>query len=93
MVGSFLALLARLTWWSVLPNGHRASFYDVWGGRRLRPARFRARLRQDLTTVLGLLADSVVTAQVAARFSLIEASAAMRLAESHTVRGKVLLTP
>lgn len=93
MVGSFLVHVARLGWWSVLPNGRRASFYDVWSGRRLRPARFRAHQREDLTTVLGLLADGTVTAHVAARFPLTEVTAAMELAESRTVRGKVVLLP
>lgn len=35
----------------------------------------------------------VLTAEIGARFPLTEASAAMRLAESHTVRGKVVLIP
>jgi NADPH:quinone reductase-like Zn-dependent oxidoreductase len=93
LVPQFLALLARLAGWTILPNGHRASFYDVWSGRRLRPARFRARLHQDMSAVLGLLADGVLTAEVGACFPLTEVSAAMRLAESHTVRGKVVLIP
>ncbi|WP_344441101.1 medium chain dehydrogenase/reductase family protein [Kitasatospora nipponensis] len=89
----FFALLGRLTLWNVLPNGRRAGFYDVWHGKRVSPARFRARMRQDLSAVLGLLADGVLTAEIAASFPLTEASAAMRLAESHTVRGKVVLVP
>lgn len=93
LVLSFVALLGRLALWTLLPNGRSASFYDVWSGHRLRPARFRARLRQDLTSVFRLLADGDVTAQVAARFPLVEAAAAMELAESHTVRGKVILIP
>jgi NADPH:quinone reductase-like Zn-dependent oxidoreductase len=93
LIPQFIALLARLAMWTILPNGRRASFYDVWSGRRLRPARFHARLHQDMSTVLGLLADGVLTAEVGARFPLTEVSAAMRLAESHTVRGKVILIP
>jgi len=93
LIPLFVALLARLAWWNLLPNGHRASFYDVWSGRRLRPARFRARLHDDMGTVLGLLVDGVLTAEVGARFPLTEASEAMRVAESHTVRGKVVLIP
>jgi len=93
LIPLFLALLARLTWWNALPNGRRASFYDVWSGKRLRPARFRARLHEDMGVVLGLLADGVLTAEVGATFPLTDASEAMRVAESHTVRGKVVLIP
>jgi NADPH2:quinone reductase len=93
LVPQFVALLARLAVWNALPNGRGASFYDVWSGRRLRPARFWARLHQDLSAVLGLMADGVLTAEIGAQFPLTEVSAAMRLAESHTVRGKVVLVP
>ncbi|WP_024285578.1 medium chain dehydrogenase/reductase family protein [Cellulomonas sp. KRMCY2] len=93
LVPQFVAVLARLAWWNTLPNGHRATFYDVWSGRRLRPARFRARLHEDLGVVLGLLADGILRAEVGARFPLTEAGEAMRVAESHTVRGKVVLIP
>jgi NADPH:quinone reductase-like Zn-dependent oxidoreductase len=65
----------------------------VWAGRRLRPAAFRARLGADLTTVLGLLADGVLTAQIAARLPLTSAPEAMALAESRAVPGKVILLP
>ncbi|WP_042405107.1 medium chain dehydrogenase/reductase family protein [Streptacidiphilus carbonis] len=94
LVPQFIALLARLALWSALSNrGRSASFYDVWSGKHLRPAHFRAVLHQDLGTVLGLLADGVLTAEVGARFPLTEIAAAMKLAESHTVRGKVVLIP
>ena len=47
----------------------------------------------DLTTVLDLLADGTLTAQVAARLPLAQAREAMELAESHTALGKVVLIP
>ncbi len=87
-----LKLIGRLTLWNVLPNGRRASFFNVWGGLRNRPA-FRARLREDLGQVFALLADGTLTAQVAARMPLTEVAEAMRLAESGTVTGKVVLVP
>jgi NADPH:quinone reductase-like Zn-dependent oxidoreductase len=87
------AQLAQLAAWNYLPTGRRASFYNVWGGHRANPARFWARLRDDLGQVLALLRDGVLTAQVAARLPLTEATAAMELAESHTVVGKVILEP
>ncbi len=93
MIPAFCALLAQLAWWNMLPNGHAVSFYNVWTGHRTRPTRFRARLHQDLTTVLNLLADGALTAQVAARFSLSQVAQALELAESHTALGKVVLIP
>ena len=87
-----LLLVARLAWWNVLPNGHSATFFNIWTGRRRRAA-FQARLREDLTAVFGLLADGAITAQIAARIPLTEASEALRLAESGTVTGKVVLVP
>ena len=87
-----LALISRLMWWNLLPNGRRASFFNVWAGLRRREA-FRRRLRADLTAVFDLLATGALTAQVAARIPLPRAAEAMRLAESGTVAGKVVLLP
>jgi NADPH:quinone reductase-like Zn-dependent oxidoreductase len=87
-----LALFGRLLWWNALPNGRGATFYNLWAGRRNRAA-FQARLREDLTQVFALLADGSLTAQVAARLPLRDAAAALRLAESGTVAGKVVLVP
>jgi NADPH:quinone reductase-like Zn-dependent oxidoreductase len=87
-----LALIGRLLWWNLLPNGRRASFFNVWAGRRRRDA-FRRRMREDLTAVFDLLAAGALTAQVAARIPLTRAAEAMRLAESGTVAGKVVLIP
>jgi NADPH:quinone reductase-like Zn-dependent oxidoreductase len=87
-----LKLVARLMAWHLLPNGRSARFYNFWAGKRRIDA-FRDRLREDLTAVLGLLADGVLTAQVAARFPLSEAGSALALAESRTVIGKVVIVP
>jgi NADPH:quinone reductase-like Zn-dependent oxidoreductase len=89
----FLALMALLAWWNWLPNGYSASFYNIWSGHGLRPRTFRKRLREDLTTVLTLLEDGVLTPQIAARLPLTAASQAMELAESHTAYGKIVLIP
>ncbi|MGW4691246.1 medium chain dehydrogenase/reductase family protein [Kitasatospora cineracea] len=88
-----LKVLARTWWWNALPNGRRAHFYNIWAGRTLRPARFRARLRADLTAVLEALRRGELTAPIAARLPLTEAAEALRLAESGTVTGKVVLVP
>jgi NADPH:quinone reductase-like Zn-dependent oxidoreductase len=85
-----LALFARLAVWNLLPNGHKATFFNFWAGRR-NAARFRAALRDDLTQVLTLLARGEITPQIAARLPLTEAARAMRVAESGTVAGKVVL--
>lgn len=88
-----LALFGRLLVWNALPNGRGAHFYNFWAGRGRRADAFRARLREDLTEVLRLLADGVLAPRVAARVPLSEASRAMTLAESRTVVGKVVLVP
>jgi NADPH:quinone reductase-like Zn-dependent oxidoreductase len=87
-----LALIARLVAWNLLPNGHKATFFNFWAGRR-NAARFRAALRDDLTQVFALLARAEITPQIAARVPLTEAARAVRLAESGTVAGKVVLLP
>ena len=89
----FLKALGQAVLWSVLPNGRKATFYDLWSGHKYRPARFRRHLEEDLGQVFGLLRDGTITANVAARFPLTEAAAALALAESRTLNGKVILLP
>ncbi|WP_226344652.1 medium chain dehydrogenase/reductase family protein [Agilicoccus flavus] len=86
-----LTMVARLLWWNALP-GHRAHFFNVWAGRRHRTA-FQARVRADLGQVLSLLNEGRLIAQVAARIPLHDVARAVRLAESGTVIGKVVLVP
>jgi NADPH:quinone reductase-like Zn-dependent oxidoreductase len=87
-----LALFARLLAWNHLPNGKSAHFYNFWAGKR-RIAAFRARLAEDLSQVLALVADGVLTPQIAARVPLADAGAALAVAESRTVMGKVVIVP
>lgn len=89
----YARLMTRLAWWNLLPNGRSATLYNVWEGHRRNLGTFRARLREDLTTMFGLLADGVLTAQVAARLPLAKAAEALELAESRAVLGKVVLVP
>jgi NADPH:quinone reductase-like Zn-dependent oxidoreductase len=95
----FLPLLAKLAFWNHLPTRRHASFYDIWAGAgkpdSAKREAFRARTRTDLTHVLNLLRAGVLTAQIAARFPLTEAAAALELAESsaRTTPGKIVLTP
>jgi NADPH:quinone reductase-like Zn-dependent oxidoreductase len=93
MILTFVGILGRFSLWGLLPNGRRATFYNVWAGKIIRPARFRARLASDLTQVLAMVADGTVTTHVAARIPLAEAAKALSLAGSGTVSGKVVLTP
>lgn len=88
-----LKILARVTLWNTMPNGRHAYFYNLWAGRKLTPGRFRQRLGSDLETVLNLLAQGQLTAQVAARLPLTRAAEALRLAESGSTTGKVVLVP
>jgi NADPH:quinone reductase-like Zn-dependent oxidoreductase len=90
---TFLGILTRFGLWSLLPNGRRATFYNFWGGKIIRPKRFRDRLASDLTRVLQMVADGTVTTHIAAQLPLAEASEALSLAGSGTVSGKVVLTP
>ncbi|MCL7381580.1 medium chain dehydrogenase/reductase family protein [Streptomyces sp. 35G-GA-8] len=86
-------LLGRVWVWNALPNRRRAYFFNVWAGRALAKDRFRARLRADLTEVFAAFRRGDVTAQIAAQLPLTRVADAMRLAESGTVAGKVVLTP
>ncbi|MFD1149244.1 medium chain dehydrogenase/reductase family protein [Saccharothrix hoggarensis] len=87
-----LKLFLRLLWWNALPNGHSATFFNVWAGRR-NAARFRAELARDLGSVFALLARGALNPRVAARVPLERVVDAVRLAESGTVSGKVVLVP
>jgi len=89
----FVVAIGQALVWTALPNGKRATFYDLWSGHSLRPARFRRHLEEDLGTVFDLLATGVLTANIAASFPLTEAAAALTLAESRTLNGKVVLLP
>lgn len=93
LVLPFMQALGRLLLWNTLPNGHRAMFYNIWAGHKMRPARFRKHLEEDLGHVFALLADGTLKANIAARFPLEDAAAALALAESRTVSGKVILLP
>ena len=67
---------------SIVPNGRRATFFNLWTGRARHLDRHRSDLRRDLGAVLALLAEGAIVPQVARRFPLEEAAAAMRYAEA-----------
>ena len=93
MIAMFVSMIARLYTWNILPNKRRANFYNFWAGHALSIRKFRQRQHADLTAVLELLAQGVLAPQIAARFPLTEAAAALTLAESRTTSGKVILLP
>jgi NADPH2:quinone reductase len=93
LMAPFLKAIGQAVLWSALPNGKKATFYDLWSGHRSRPARFRRHLEEDLGHVFELLGAGTITANVAARFALTDAAAALALAESRTLNGKVILLP
>ncbi|WP_046729299.1 medium chain dehydrogenase/reductase family protein [Streptomyces humi] len=88
-----LKILGRVWLWNALPNGRHAFFFNVWAGRAFGKDRFRARLSADLTQVFEALWRGEVSAHIAARLPLTRAAEALRLAESGTVTGKVVLVP
>ena len=93
MLIMFLGVIARLYSWNVLPNNRRANFYNFWAGHSVSRRKFRPRQHADLTAVLDLLDRGIISPQIAARFPLTEAAAALTLAESRTTSGKVVLLP
>jgi NADPH:quinone reductase-like Zn-dependent oxidoreductase len=93
LMAPFLLAIGQALLWTALPNGRSSTFYDLWAGHRLRPARFRRHLEADLGEVFRLLEHGDITANIAARFPLTEIVAAMELAESRTLNGKVVLHP
>jgi NADPH:quinone reductase-like Zn-dependent oxidoreductase len=91
---AFLKTIGQELIWTALPNGgKRATFYDLWSGHRFSPKKFRRNLEHDLTEVLNLLKAGTITSNIAARFPLTEVVAALELAESRTLNGKVILLP
>ncbi len=89
----FLRLMGQLLLWKLRPKGHHVTFYNFWAGRLLRPSTFRNRLERDLKALFELLRTGAIDPPVAAEFPLAEVRSAMSLAESRTVRGKVVLVP
>ncbi|MGS2588626.1 medium chain dehydrogenase/reductase family protein [Streptomyces hebeiensis] len=88
-----LKLLGRVRLWNALPNRRRAYFFNLWAGRSLNKNRFRSRLRADLAQVFAAFERGDVTPRIAAQLPLARVAEALRLAESGTVAGKVVLNP
>jgi len=87
----FLKVLVQLGWWNMMPNGRKAYFYNIWEGKGSET--FQKQLRETFTQLTTLLASGVLKPQIAARFPLAQITVAMKLAESRTAYGKVILVP
>ncbi len=91
VVLKFIGLLAQVVWYNLLPNGRRATFYNIWSGKGSKA--FLSRMQEDFAQLMDLLARGIIAPKIAARFSLEQIHAAMELAESRTAYGKVILIP
>jgi NADPH:quinone reductase-like Zn-dependent oxidoreductase len=81
----YLPIFARVLLWNALPNGRRATFYYV--------KRWPRFFREDLATVLSLLAGGKIEACVDRRLPLERAAEALGLLASGKVSGKIVLVP
>jgi synaptic vesicle membrane protein VAT-1 len=88
-----LRLLFRIWLWNALPNHRHAYFFNIWAGSALNKKRFRARLRADLTQVFAAVQRGEIIPQIAIQLPLSRIAEALRLAESGTVAGKIVLHP
>jgi NADPH:quinone reductase-like Zn-dependent oxidoreductase len=103
LVGTRAAALTKTGGWSshllldavdlvAVPEGvDPAYFFNIWAGKSLSESRFRTRLHADRGTVLDAVRRGEIHPVLAARLPLAEAAEALRLAESGTVSGKVVL--
>jgi NADPH2:quinone reductase len=80
-----LAMLGRLQWWSLLPNGKRASLYLV--------EQYPKWLQEDLAKLLALLAEGKIKPIIAQRLPLEQIAHAHELLETSQVEGKIVLLP
>ena len=84
-VKPYLPIFARVLRWSVTPDGKRATFYYV--------IRWPKLFRDDLSTVLSLLADEKIEAHATTRLPLEKAAEALEFLASGGASGKVVLVP
>ena len=81
----YLPIFGRVLLWNTLPNGRRATFYYVQRWPKL--------FKEDLSTVLSLLAEGKIEARVERRLPLEMAAEALGLLASGGASGKVVLVP
>jgi len=91
LVMQFLVLIGKILWWTILPNGKRATFYNIWSGKG--SAAFKNNMREDFAGLTKLLSQGTLKAKIAKVFPLTDVVKAMEFAESRTAYGKVILVP
>lgn len=87
--GILAGTVGRVALWDALPNGKKANFYVILGFKKKHPEAFR----EDLSLLLGLLAEGKIRPVVAERLPLEEIALAHTLMENSGTRGKILLLP
>ena len=91
LILTFLLQMGRLFLWDILPNGRHASFYNLWSGKTTKLKVFRDKQQTAQREVFALLASGRIQARVGARVPLSQVAQGMRLAESGSLVGKVVL--
>ena len=87
--GILAGTLGRIALWNALPNGKKAGFYVILGFKKKHPEAFK----EDLSLLLGLLAEEKIRPVIAERLPLESVARAHGLMENAGVRGKILLLP
>jgi NADPH:quinone reductase-like Zn-dependent oxidoreductase len=72
----------------LVPNGKRTLFYNAWSLEKSHPDAYR----EDMATVLDLLAQGKIAPIIAKTVPLEQAPDAQRLLERGSVGGKIVLT-
>jgi len=89
---TFMRHYLRLQRWNLLPNGRRATFFDIWAGHRDLDT-YRRQLTADLQTLFAHLAAGDINAPIDSTYPLEQAATALRRAEQGGLAGKILLVP
>jgi NADPH:quinone reductase-like Zn-dependent oxidoreductase len=84
-----LSQYLRLALWSLPPQRKHVAFYDIRPQKKKHPDWFR----EDLTTLLGLLAAGTLKPVIAKRLPLEDVVKAHQLVEHAEVQGKLVLIP
>ena len=92
MALTLLSMVLQLAFWSLFPNGKRATFYSIVGFQGFKnnhPDWFR----EDLRILFDLLAAGQLKPLIAARLPLSQIAQAHELMEAGRVQGKLVLIP